>query len=256
MTRTKQKYEVKVKPDLERKKKEIKKTIKFKQTNKKPMVPKKVEQWFQKSKAGSSIFGGSAAASKPSSGYSFGIGSTTSVKEADKKDDEEKKKPTTSVENGLSKTPATDEKSEATKPSSGFSFGIGSTTSVKEADKKGDKEKRKPTTSVESGLSKTPAADEKSEATKPSSGFSFGIGSTTSVKEADKKEDEEKKEKLTTSAESEKPKSGGFDFSGLTAPADEKKSEGTKPASSGGFDFSGLNKTAAASSAAKKWTCS
>ena len=98
----------------------------------------------------------------------------------------------------MSKTPAADEKSEATKPSSGFSFGIGSTTSVKEADKKGDKEKKKPTTSVERGLSKKPAADEKSEATKPSSGFSFGIGSTTSVKEADKKGDEEKKKPTTS----------------------------------------------------------
>ena len=67
----------------------------------------------------------------------------------------------------MSKTPAADEKSEATKPSSGFSFGIGSTTSVKEADKKEDEEQKKPTTSLENGLSKTPAADEKSEATKP-----------------------------------------------------------------------------------------
>ena len=127
--------------------------------------------------------------------------------------------------------------SETSAPTSGFAFGGSASGNSKEG------------TSVFGGSA---------VAAKPSSGFSFGIGSTNSVKEGDKKEDEEKKEKPTTSAESEKPKSGGFDFSGLTPAADEKKSEGTtKPASSGGFDFSGLNKpaAAAASSAAKKWTC-
>jgi len=163
-----------------------------------------------------------------SSGFSFGNGSAASSTAA-----------APAAKSTFSFGLASSTGSEASAPTSGFAFGGSPSGNSKEG------------TSIFGGSAAAP---------KPSSGFSFGIGSSTSSgKEADKKEDEEKKEKPTTSDESEKPKSGGFDFSGLTPAADEKKSEATtKPASSGGFDFSGLNKpaAAAASSAAKKWTCS